>query len=92
MKASDKRPKAQDVMLGHITGYWISRLVFVAAKVGLADALAKGPQTVTAAPRWAAAAACWSQRQGVHGLGLRAAADGQIRMAHERRARLLAGA
>jgi hypothetical protein len=43
MKANDRRPQAQDVMLGHITSYWISQLVFVAAKLGLADALAKGP-------------------------------------------------
>lgn len=43
MQASNKRPKAQELMLGHITGYWISQLVFVAARLGLADALAKGP-------------------------------------------------
>lgn len=48
MKASDQRPKAQDVMLGHITSYWISQLVVVAAKLGLADALAKGPLSVAA--------------------------------------------
>ena len=34
----------------------------------------------------------WSQRQGVNRFGLSAAANGQIRMAHERRARLPAGA
>jgi hypothetical protein len=43
MKAADRRPQAQDVMLGHISGYWISQLVFVAAKLGIADALARGP-------------------------------------------------
>ncbi|HVM95471.1 MAG TPA: methyltransferase [Candidatus Acidoferrales bacterium] len=48
MKASDKRPAAQDVMLGHITGYWISQLIFVAARLGLADVLARGPLTVAA--------------------------------------------
>jgi hypothetical protein len=47
MKATDKRPHAQDIMLGHITAYWISQLVFVAAKLGLADALARGPLSVT---------------------------------------------
>lgn len=35
-------------MLQHITGYWISQLVFVAAKLGIADALARGPQTPAA--------------------------------------------
>jgi len=30
-------------MLGHITSYWISQMVFVAAKLGIADALARGP-------------------------------------------------
>ncbi len=43
MKTTDRRPRAQDVILGHITGYWVSQLVFVAAKLGLADALARGP-------------------------------------------------
>lgn len=32
-------------MLGHITAYWISQLVFVAARLGVADALAKQPLT-----------------------------------------------
>jgi hypothetical protein len=32
-------------MLGLISGYWISQLVFVAAKLGVADALTKGPRT-----------------------------------------------
>ena len=45
MKATDRRPPAQDAMLGHITGYWISQLVFVVARLGVADALAKGPLT-----------------------------------------------
>jgi hypothetical protein len=51
MKASDKRPRPQDVMLGHITGYWVSQLVFVAAKLGLADALARGPLSPAALAR-----------------------------------------
>jgi len=37
-------------------------------------------------------ASIWSQRQGVYGLGLGAAANGQIRMAHELCAGLPAGA
>jgi hypothetical protein len=45
MAATRRRPRAQETMLGLITGYWVSQLVFVAAKLGLADALAKGPRT-----------------------------------------------
>jgi hypothetical protein len=48
MKTTDKRPPAQDAMLAHITGYWISQLVFVAAKLNLADELAAGPRPVAA--------------------------------------------
>jgi hypothetical protein len=48
MKATDKRPPAQDTMLGHITGYWISQLVFVAVHLGIADQLARGPRTAAA--------------------------------------------
>ena len=32
-------------MLGHITGYWVSQMVFVVARLGIADVLAKGPKT-----------------------------------------------
>ncbi|MCI0538548.1 MAG: acetylserotonin O-methyltransferase [Verrucomicrobiales bacterium] len=32
-------------MLGLITGYWITQLIYVAAKLGLADRLAGGPKT-----------------------------------------------
>lgn len=46
MKTTDKRPPAQDTMLAHITGYWVSQLVFVAAKLNLADELAAGPRSV----------------------------------------------
>lgn len=46
MKTTDKRPAAQDAMLAHATGYWTAQLVFVAAKLGLADALARGPLPV----------------------------------------------
>jgi O-methyltransferase domain/Dimerisation domain len=48
MKAADRRPPAQEVMLGLISGYWISQLVFVAAELGVADELAKGPRTMAA--------------------------------------------
>jgi len=34
-------------MLDLITGYWLSPLVYVAAPLGLADLLARGPKTVT---------------------------------------------
>jgi hypothetical protein len=51
MKPTDKRPAAQDTMLAHLTGYWISQLVFVAAKLGLADELARGPRSVAALAR-----------------------------------------
>ncbi len=43
MKAADQRPAAQDVMLGHISGYWISQMLFVVAQLGVADELAKKP-------------------------------------------------
>src|SRR5262245_53852600 len=42
-KAADRRPAAQDAMLGHITGYWISQMLFVVAQLGVADELAKKP-------------------------------------------------
>jgi hypothetical protein len=32
-------------MLGLLSGYWVSQLVFVAARLGVADALAKGPRS-----------------------------------------------
>jgi len=35
-------------MLGLITGYWVSQLVLVAARLGIADLLAKGPKTAEA--------------------------------------------
>jgi len=38
----------QDAMMGLITGYWLSQLVFVAAKLGIPDRLAKGPLTAEA--------------------------------------------
>ncbi|MGD9764174.1 MAG: methyltransferase [Candidatus Binatia bacterium] len=35
-------------MLGHITAYWISQLVLVVAKLGVADALSRGPLSADA--------------------------------------------
>jgi hypothetical protein len=48
MKTTDKRPVPQDIMLGHISAYWVSQLVFVAARLGIADALRRGPLTPAA--------------------------------------------
>ena len=45
------RPPAQETLLGLITAYWQSQLVFVAAKLGVADVLAKGPRTPAAIAR-----------------------------------------
>jgi hypothetical protein len=41
-----KKPSAQKTMLGLISGFWVSQLVFVAASLGIADLVAKGPKTV----------------------------------------------
>src|SRR5262245_26866932 len=41
-----RRPPAQETMLGLITGYWVSQLVFLAANLGIADLVAKGPRKV----------------------------------------------
>jgi len=38
-------PTPQDRMARMITGYWVSQMVYVAAKLGLADRLAGGPRT-----------------------------------------------
>jgi O-methyltransferase/methyltransferase family protein len=51
MKAADRRPAAQDTMLGHITGYWISQMLFVVAQLGVADELANKPQKPDALAR-----------------------------------------
>jgi hypothetical protein len=48
MPTTRRRPKPQQAMLDLITGYWVSQMVFVAAKLGIADALAKGPKTPAA--------------------------------------------
>lgn len=39
------QPTPQDQMARMITGYWISQMVHVAARLGLADHLADGPRT-----------------------------------------------
>jgi hypothetical protein len=41
-------PTPQEAMLDLIVGYWVSQMVFVAAKLGIADVLAKGPKTPAA--------------------------------------------
>ena len=38
-------PSPQDQMARMITGYWVSQMIYVAAKLGLADRLADGPET-----------------------------------------------
>ena len=41
-----KRPSSpQAEMRSLIAGYWVSRLIYVAARLGLADLLRKGPLT-----------------------------------------------
>ena len=40
------QPTLQDQMARMITGYWVSQMVHVAAKLALADHLADGPRTV----------------------------------------------
>jgi hypothetical protein len=40
-----ERPGPQQHVLGLITGYWLSQCVRVAAKLGVADVLARGPKT-----------------------------------------------
>jgi len=44
MTRSNRRPRAQEAMLGLISGYWISQCLHVVAKLGVADALARGPR------------------------------------------------
>ena len=55
-----KRPPATEAMLGHISAYWISQLVFVAATLGIADELARRPLSAEAL----------AERLGVHGPSL----------------------
>jgi hypothetical protein len=45
MAKTTRRPPANEAMLGLISGYWVSQLVYVAAKLNVADELAKGPKS-----------------------------------------------
>jgi len=45
LAAARRRPPVHEQMLGMISAYWTSQLVFVAAKLGIADVLANGPRT-----------------------------------------------
>lgn len=51
MSTESRRPPAHEAVLGLITGYWQSQLVFVAARLGIADALARGPRTAASIAR-----------------------------------------
>ncbi len=42
MPTARRRPSANEQMLGLLTGYWVSQLIFVAARLGIADALGRG--------------------------------------------------
>ena len=43
-----KKPPPQAIMLNFIVGHWLSRLIYVAAELKLADLLKRGPRTVDA--------------------------------------------
>lgn len=43
-----RRPPAQETMLAMINGYWVSQMILVAARLGIADLLAKRPMTAAA--------------------------------------------
>ena len=45
-KTKGRRPPAQETMLGLLTGYWVSQLLYVAANLGIADLVANGPRKV----------------------------------------------
>src|SRR5262245_50111261 len=47
-KPKAARPTAQQEMLSLCTGYWVSQMLFAAAKLGIADVLADGPRRVEA--------------------------------------------
>jgi hypothetical protein len=52
MPTKNVAPAAHEQMLGLISGYWVSQLLFVAARLGIADAIAKhGPATAAALAR-----------------------------------------
>jgi O-methyltransferase domain/Dimerisation domain len=41
-----RRPRAQETMLEMVTGFWVSQLLFVATRLGIADHLARGALAV----------------------------------------------
>ena len=43
-----RRPLPQETMLSLLTMHWVSQMLFVVAKLGVADALSEKPQTVDA--------------------------------------------
>ena len=45
-QAPDRMPTPEEGMLRMITGFWISRAIYVAAKLGLADLVNDGPKSV----------------------------------------------
>ncbi|MBM4244525.1 MAG: hypothetical protein FJ148_12015 [Deltaproteobacteria bacterium] len=52
MPTERRRPPAQEQMLGLISGYWVSQLVFVVARLGIADQIAqRGPMAPAARAR-----------------------------------------
>lgn len=78
-----RRPPAQDAMLGLITSYQVSQLVFVVARLGVADALARGPLSVPAIARRVGAESSSLQRvlRALASLGVFAESpDGRFRL------------
>jgi hypothetical protein len=45
MAKSRRRPPAAETMLGLVTGFWVSHLVYVATKLGIPDLVARGALT-----------------------------------------------
>ena len=62
MPTARRRPAAQEQVLAMATGYWLSQCLYVAARLGVADVLAKGPQTADAIARKVGAHAPFLQR------------------------------
>ncbi len=62
MPPAHRRPAPHEQVLGIATGYWLSQCLFVAAKLGVADVLAKGPQTPEAIAERVGAHAPYLQR------------------------------
>jgi hypothetical protein len=68
MASARRRPPAQEQMLGMITGYWVSQMIFVAAQLGIADLLAARPATAEALAKRARVNAPYLRRL-LRGLG-----------------------